>query len=56
MWSYIQTLSPLLTIALAAAICLGVLSFIMAETKPQQRGRDQYRPMPPSGGHNYEGQ
>jgi hypothetical protein len=26
---------PLLTIALTAAICLSVLSFIMGQTKPQ---------------------
>jgi hypothetical protein len=34
MWSYVQMLSPLLTIALAAAICLGVVSFIMGQAKP----------------------
>jgi hypothetical protein len=34
MWSYVQMWSPLLTIALAAAICVGVVSFIMSQTKP----------------------
>jgi hypothetical protein len=34
MWSYVQMWSPLLTIALAAAICLSVVSFIMGQAKP----------------------
>jgi hypothetical protein len=32
--SYVQMWSPLLTISLAASICLGVLSFIMGQAKP----------------------
>jgi hypothetical protein len=36
MWSYVQMLSPLLTIALAAAICVGVVSFIIGQTKPHR--------------------
>jgi hypothetical protein len=35
MWSYGQMWYPLLTIALTAAICLSVVSFIMGQTKPQ---------------------
>jgi hypothetical protein len=34
MWSYVQMLSPLLTIALAAAICFSVASYIMGQVKP----------------------
>jgi hypothetical protein len=34
MWSYVQMWSPLLTVALAAAICLSVVSFIMGKAKP----------------------
>jgi hypothetical protein len=34
MWSYVQMWSPLLTVALAAAICVGVVSFIMGQSKP----------------------
>jgi hypothetical protein len=35
MWSYVQMWYPLLTIALTAAICLSVVSFIMGQTKLQ---------------------
>jgi len=35
MWFYIQTWFPLLTIALTAAICFSVASFIMGQTRPQ---------------------
>jgi hypothetical protein len=33
MWFYVQTAFPLLTIALTAAICLTVVSFIMGQGK-----------------------
>jgi hypothetical protein len=33
MWSYVQMLSSLLTIALAAAICFTVASYIMGQAK-----------------------
>jgi hypothetical protein len=57
MWSYVQTLSPLLIIALAAAICLSVVSFMMAEAKPRvEDDRSQYRRMPPPTAHGYEGE
>ena len=36
MWFYVQTGLPLLTIALTAAICLTVVSFIMGQAKPQR--------------------
>jgi hypothetical protein len=36
MWFYVQMLFPLLTIALTAAICLSVVSFIMGHAKPQR--------------------
>jgi hypothetical protein len=36
MWFYVQMWFPLLTIALTAAICFGVASFMMAHTKPQR--------------------
>jgi hypothetical protein len=36
MWSYVQMLYPLLTIALAAAMCLGLVSFIMGQAKPHR--------------------
>ena len=36
MWSYVQMWYPLLIIALTAAICLSVVSFIKGQTKPQQ--------------------
>jgi hypothetical protein len=36
MWSYVQMLYPLLTIALAAAMCLVVVSFIMGHAKPHR--------------------
>jgi hypothetical protein len=36
MWSYVQMLYPLLTIALAAAMCLSVASFIMGQAKPHR--------------------
>jgi hypothetical protein len=35
MWFYIQTFFPLLTIALTAAICFSVTSFIMGQARPQ---------------------
>jgi hypothetical protein len=35
MWSYVQMLFPLLTVALAAAICLVVVSFIVGQPKSQ---------------------
>jgi hypothetical protein len=35
MWPYVQMWFPLLTIALTAAICFGVVSFIMGHAKPQ---------------------
>lgn len=34
MWSYVQMWSPVLTVALAAAICLSVVSFIIGKAKP----------------------
>ena len=34
MWFYVQTLSPILTIVLAAAVCLSVVSFIIAKPHP----------------------
>jgi hypothetical protein len=37
MWSYVQAWFPLLTIALTAAICFCVASFIMGHTKSQRR-------------------
>ncbi len=37
MWFYVQMWFPLLTIALTAAICFSVASFIMGHTKPQRR-------------------
>jgi hypothetical protein len=36
MWSYVQMSYPLLTISLAAAMCLGVVSFIMRQPKPHR--------------------
>jgi hypothetical protein len=36
MWFYVQTGLPLLTVALTAAICLTVVSFIMGQAKPQR--------------------
>jgi hypothetical protein len=36
MWLYIQTWLPLLSIALTAAICFGVASFIMGQARPQR--------------------
>jgi hypothetical protein len=36
MWFYVPMLFPLLTIALTAAICLSVVSFIMGQAKPQR--------------------
>ena len=35
MWFYVQIWFPLMTIALAAVICLSVVSFIMGQAKPQ---------------------
>ena len=37
MWLYVQTWLPLLTVALTAAICFTVASFIMGHTEPQRR-------------------
>jgi hypothetical protein len=34
MWFYVQMWFPLLTIALTAAICLSVVSFIRGQAKP----------------------
>jgi hypothetical protein len=34
MWFYIQMAPPLLTVGLAAAVCFGVVSFIVAHAKP----------------------
>jgi hypothetical protein len=36
MWLHIQTWLPLLTIALTAAICFSVASFIMGQAGPQR--------------------
>ncbi len=36
MWFYVQTWYPLFIIALTAAICFSVVSFIMAQSKPQR--------------------
>jgi hypothetical protein len=36
MWPYVQMWLPVLTIALTAAICFSVASFIMGHTKPQR--------------------
>jgi hypothetical protein len=36
MWFYVQMWFPLLTIALTAAICFSVASFIMGRPKPQR--------------------
>jgi hypothetical protein len=36
MWFYVQMWFPLLTIALTAAICLSVASFVMRQPKPQR--------------------
>ena len=35
MWLYILSWFPLLTIALTAAICFSVTSFIMGQARPQ---------------------
>jgi hypothetical protein len=37
MWSYVQMLSPLLTIALAAAVCFTVASYIMGHRECDER-------------------
>jgi hypothetical protein len=37
MWFYVQTWLPLLSIALTAAICFSVASFILGHTEPQRR-------------------
>jgi len=37
MWLHIQTWLPLLTIALTAALCFSVASFIMGQTRPEKR-------------------
>jgi hypothetical protein len=36
MWTHIQALLPLLTIALTAAICFSVASFIMGQARPRR--------------------
>jgi hypothetical protein len=36
MWSYVQVCLPLLTVALTAAICLGVVSFFREQPKPHR--------------------
>jgi hypothetical protein len=36
MWFYVQMWLPLLTVALTAAICFSVASFIMGQPKPQR--------------------
>jgi hypothetical protein len=36
MWFYVQMWFPLLTVALTAAICLSVVSFIMGQSKSQR--------------------
>ena len=36
MWLYVQMWLPLLTVALTAAICLSVVSFIMGQPKIHQ--------------------
>jgi hypothetical protein len=36
MWFYVEMWFPLLTIALTAAICLSVVSFIVAQAKPHR--------------------
>jgi hypothetical protein len=36
MWFYVQMSFPLLTVALTAAICLSVVSFITGQAKPQR--------------------
>jgi hypothetical protein len=36
MWLYVQMWFPLLTVALTAAICLSVVSFIMGQPKIHQ--------------------
>jgi len=41
MWFYVQMWFPLLTIALAAAICFSVVSFIMGHAQPQPMIEDQ---------------
>jgi hypothetical protein len=35
MWPYLQVLVPLSTVALASAVCIGVVSFIVGHSKPQ---------------------
>jgi hypothetical protein len=40
MWFYIQTWFPLLTIALTAAICFSVATFIMGQTRPHAKQID----------------
>jgi hypothetical protein len=37
MWLYLQMWFPLVTVALAAAICFGVASVIMGRAKPGRR-------------------
>jgi hypothetical protein len=36
MWFYVEMGLPLLTIALTAAICFSVVSFIMGQARPQR--------------------
>jgi hypothetical protein len=35
MWPYLHVLVPLCTVALASALCIGVVSFILGHSKPQ---------------------
>jgi hypothetical protein len=35
MWPYLQVLVPLCTVALASALCIAVVSFILGHSKPQ---------------------
>jgi hypothetical protein len=36
MWIYVQLWFPLLTVALTAAICFSVVSFIVGQSRPQR--------------------
>jgi|EndMetStandDraft_6_1072998.scaffolds.fasta_scaffold2559193_1 hypothetical protein len=36
MWSYVEMLSPLLTVVLATAIGVGVVSFIVSQARPHR--------------------
>jgi hypothetical protein len=37
MWLYVETWLPILAVALTAAICFSVASFVMGRAKPQPR-------------------